>query len=166
MHPEIGQIWIKQTLVDALVVEADQGHPMETGGVLVGYWSTNGCDAVVTAVIGPGPNAVHRKDGFIPDYVYQEAEIAAHYAASARRHSYLGDWHTHPNSDQTWLSWQDRRTLGRIATAPEARSPKPVMAILAGEPGNWSAAVWEGERRWFGSHFFGARVRPLRLAIC
>ena len=117
-------------------------HPKETGGVLMGYQA--GGDIVVTTVIGPGPNAVHGGYSFVPDYEFQEIEIARVYKDSGRISVYLGDWHTHPDGLDR-LSEPDRRTLKAISNYRDARIEKPVMAVLWGT-GAWNIAAWQGRR--------------------
>lgn len=165
MQPAIGAVWIEQDLVDRLAAEADRLYPQETGGVFLGYWDADGPDAVITAIIGPGPDAVHRTHGFIPDYGYQETRIAEHYEASGRRHTYLGDWHTHPDTNHARLSWRDRRTLARIAAAPEARIPVPLMGVLTGGPEDWTATIWKGERRPRWNFLLGPTAIPLLVHV-
>ena len=123
-----------------MVEQAGSVLPNETGGVLLGYWLQAGVEVVITAMVGPGPRARHRRTTFCPDYDFQEHEIARHYAESGRRTEYLGDWHSHPKGG-VGLSRKDRRTLAAIATYAEARAPTPLMAILAGRP-RWHFAVW------------------------
>ena len=165
MRAQIESIWIERKMLAAIIVEAEKTYPLETGGVFLGYWAATGREAVIIEMVGPGPDAVHKTHGFIPDYPYQEEYIADYYAASGRRHTYLGDWHTHPDSAQTRLSWRDRQTLGRIASSPEARSPVPLMGVLAGEPESWVATIWKGERRRLGNYLLGPRAIPLSLKI-
>lgn len=125
-----------------MAAEANRVFPFETGGVLMGYWVDPGGEVVITHATGPGPRAVHGLYSFNPDADYQEEEIARHYEASGRLHSYLGDWHTHPR-ESAYLSRRDRRTLRKIATCPEARAPIPIMAVLgAGKP-EWLLGIWK-----------------------
>lgn len=147
------------------MAEADRLYPQETGGVFLGYWDVAGRDAVITGIIGPGPDAIHRSHGFIPDYAYQEAQIAEQYEASGRRHTYLGDWHTHPDAEHTRLSWRDRRTLGRIASSPEARSPVTLMGVMTGRPEDWTATIWKGEQRRSWNFLLGPNVSPLLVTV-
>lgn len=106
----------------------------------MGYWDPLGLEVVITVAIGPGPKARHEHAGFLPDHDYHVAEIASHYDASGRRYTYLGDWHTHPLGSGK-LSRQDRRTLARIARAPEARARQPLMLVAAGgDP--WELSLW------------------------
>lgn len=134
---------IGQHLIDAIVQEADRCHPLETGGVFMGYWADDA--AIIRAVIGPGPNARHERRNFEPDHEWQAAQIATYYEAAGRRETYLGDWHTHPGQKHAALSFLDRTALRKIITTPEARAPKPLMAIVAGTPNERGLAIWRGE---------------------
>lgn len=123
--------------------------PAETGGVVMGYRVSVG-EIVITAATSAGPRARHRVDGYDPDVEHDQAEIARLYAASGRLHTYLGDWHTHPDSS-VGLSRRDRRTLRAIARDPGARAPSPLMLIVASTPSDLVAAVWcrpAGALRW------------------
>ena len=117
---------------------ADKARPRETGGTFMGYHAKD--DVVVTAITGPGPGAVHGRDSFVPDYAYQDAEIARIYAASGRRHTYLGDWHTHPGGGSS-LSRKDKRALCAISHHQPARVATPIIGILAGGA-PWRLTVW------------------------
>lgn len=127
--------------------EADDHHPNETGGLLLGYWAQEG-EAVVTGVVGPGSGASHWLYGFAPDAGYQERELAEAYRASAGQVTYLGDWHTHPGSIAE-PSRKDRGTIRRIAAEPEARCPHPLMIIL-GQRERWQFAAWQGHIGFLG----------------
>lgn len=125
--------------------EANSGLPFETGGVLLGYWSNDRSEVVITDATGPGPKAAHSKTEFIPDDEYQDRVIDEIYARSERRHTYLGDWHTHPFGEES-LSYKDRRTLQRIARLDGTGGPAPLMAVLACNEQVWRLAVWQYER--------------------
>jgi integrative and conjugative element protein (TIGR02256 family) len=140
----ISQAWIDVSALSAIEREASRCFPLETGGLLIGY--VNDAQIVITTAIGPGPHAVHRRYSFAPDAAYQEGELARHYSESARTHTYLGDWHTHPNG-MCALSQRDRRTLARIAGYTDARIRDPVMLLLAGGPDRWQRVLVRLERR-------------------
>lgn len=110
----------------------------------------------ITKVIGPGPNADHNYSSFIPDYDWQENEIAIIYEQSRRCEFYLGDWHSHP-SGGTALSQRDRKTLINIAKYREARIKNPIMAIL-GHKSEWSFEVW----RYIEKPVFLNRFIPIK----
>jgi integrative and conjugative element protein (TIGR02256 family) len=137
--------------------------PVETGGVLMGYWVKEFEEIVITHAIGPGPTAIHLPTGFIPDSEYQEDEIACHYAESERLSTYLGDWHTHP-LETAHLSRKDRRTLRRIAKYTDARASVPLMVVLGGgDP--WCMKIWRFSPWHLGTVTFGCGVVPLDLQL-
>lgn len=139
-----GRLWVRQTVLDELVQEADRTEPRETGGILAGYWSASGEEAVVSSAIGPGPHAFHELHAFEPDYDYQREQVGEIFDASSGRITYLGDWHSHPRQT-AYLSWKDRAALRRIARNPQAYAPIRVMLIL-GWPSE-AATRWE-PRAW------------------
>ena len=144
-----GILWVPAAAAAAVTEEADRWAPLETGGMLLGYWSATRDAAVVEFVVGPGPEATHRAGGFVPDHHYQDQELGRLYRAAGRNLDYLGDWHTHPEGPAA-LSHTDLATLRRIAQHAAARAPRPIMLLLAGgEP--WHMAAWMGEvtRRWW-----------------
>lgn len=121
--------------------EADQSYPCETGGVLMGYWAFPYTEIVITQAIGPGPQAFHDRFSFIPDHQFHDLEIARVYETSGRLHTYLGDWHSHPDSS-AYISKLDSQTLKKIASYGPARTMVPLMAILgAGAP--WELRIWK-----------------------
>jgi integrative and conjugative element protein (TIGR02256 family) len=122
--------------------EAVSKFSNETGGLLMGYLNESGRAVVVTDLIGPGPKAKHRRYAFVPDYDFQEKQIERIYFKSKRLHTYLGDWHTHPNGSSS-LSPTDIKALSNIAHYPKARAPFPIMLLLVGNPNNWEIKSWQ-----------------------
>ncbi len=137
--------WIRADALDEVRRHARDRHPLETGGLLLGWTDDATGDAVVAAIVGPGPAAKHGRTSFLPDHDWQRAELARRYAGSGRVHVYLGDWHTHPNGSGR-PSGRDRRTLASIAAAPLARAPRPLLAIVAHGP-DGPVHVWRHRRR-------------------
>lgn len=109
--------------------EAIRCAPRETGGVLLGR--ANGKEVRIEYAIGPGPQARHRDYTFWPDTDWQSAEIDRLWGGD-QTIEYLGDWHTHPMHPPD-MSFMDMDVLRKIAQAPEARQPKPIMAIFPWE---------------------------------
>lgn len=134
-------LWIEEQALHEMTTEACRAYPQETGGVLVGY-ALEGQQPVVLAVIGPGPAAVHRRDRFHPDHVWQCKQLDELYERSRRGLVYLGDWHTHPDGSPQ-MSWLDKRTIRAIARHAPAECSQPLMLIGGGSPGHW---LWWGHR--------------------
>lgn len=156
-------MWLPRPLHAQCVEDAARWRPLETGGVLMGYW--NGQAAVITALIEPGPNAIRETHNFEPDHPWQLGEIARRFNASAGRETYLGDWHTHPNASTGRLSGTDRRVLGAIIDKPEARTPRPIMMILFGAEADWSACVWVAGRR-ARLPWWGLQISAMEFRLC
>ncbi|MCB2410749.1 Mov34/MPN/PAD-1 family protein [Hymenobacter lucidus] len=125
-------IWLPQLAYIAILEEAITKMPCETGGILIGYWGSS-TEVVVTAVVGPGPKAIHKKRSFRPDNAYHEQEIARLYTQSGRTETYLGDWHTHPAA-AAYMSFRDELTLRSLAEYKQARLTQPLMLILGTQP--------------------------------
>ncbi len=138
-------LWVGEDTVAQMHEQAEEHKPDETGGLLLGYWA-NDTEAVLTEVIGPGPDARHWPTGFAPDAAYQEARLADEYERSGRRIEYLGDWHTHPGAAAV-PSRNDKGTLRRIARDPEARCARPFMLIM-GERERWQLTAWTVKPHW------------------
>lgn len=158
---ELALAWLARSAAEFMLEEARRTFPDETGGVLLGYWVKPRYEVVVVRAVGPGPGALHSPYGYTPDHVYHEVEVAAEYMASDRKHAYLGDWHSHPRS-AAYLSPKDLRTLRRIAKAPEARAPNPVMLVMSGSE-EWGVAGWFLERRGSGRFSWGWRTNGMNL---
>lgn len=119
---------VPRTCSEAMLSEATRKFPRETGGILVGRW-TSECAALLTHVIGPGPQARHGLRRFTPDTDWQTAELASAWS-SAPGLEYLGDWHTHPMGSAS-PSGRDRAVADQIAGYPAARNVRPIIAILS-----------------------------------
>jgi integrative and conjugative element protein (TIGR02256 family) len=151
--PVANEFWVSLGILDQCADEANIHFPLETGGVFMGYWS-NDNDVVVTAMIGPGPSAKRGQHFFEPDHEWQLAQIASNYGRSGGYDTYLGDWHSHPNSGSGQLSWVDTRVLRKLIKAPNSRTLKPIMAILHGSPEQWNFSAHMAqllERKMFWS---------------
>ncbi len=141
MRKPLGLVWLPRAAVREMRHEANSKFPLETGGILMGYWARPLREVVITIAIGPGPNALHEPTRFAPDHDFQCAQIGNVYCASSRTETYLGDWHAHPFGGRS-LSRSDQRTLRRIAQTPTARLRNPLMLLLAGEPLSWEITIW------------------------
>ncbi|WP_418361393.1 Mov34/MPN/PAD-1 family protein [Syntrophotalea acetylenivorans] len=143
----MNSVWIERSVFDRMTLEADAKYPLETGGILAGYCSIDDDEVVITEIVGPGPNAKHRRSTYRPDYKFHRDEIGKIYEKSNGLISYLGDWHTHPSAT-AHLSWIDRRALRNIAREPRNYMDRPVMIILGESSGGekWSPRAWRTQR--------------------
>ena len=142
-------VWLPAVLLHEMASAAEEWQPLETGGVLAGYWVPPNSEAVITHVVHAGPNADHRKSGMTPDADFQNAELDRIYAEADGASYYLGDWHSHPGMGAV-PSPTDRATLRRIATTTEAAAPKPLMLILDNAYEKWGVIGWQAHLSFLG----------------
>lgn len=135
-------IWLPQATISKLIEIANFSYPNETGGSLMGYINKDNLDIAVTDIINPGPKAVHKRYSFVPDYNFQEKKIKSIYFKSKRYHTYLGDWHTHPDGSSS-LSNTDIKVLKNISEYAPARMPFPIMILLSGNKNKWKIKTWQ-----------------------
>jgi len=162
MDDRIERVWISQEVQEQIFTEALQRPELETGGIVLGYWGCPTGEPVITAMIGPGPKAVHKARSFRPDVAFHQAASLEAFEQSNGRTVYLGDWHTHPGGPDL-LSRRDLRTLGRISRSAMAQLPTPLMLIVAGPPYRMTTWIAAGPLRRLWPSFAG--VRPLTMAI-
>lgn len=137
-------VWIKLNLYQVLFEKTNNCLPVETGGMLLGYKDIYN-DIVITNLISPGPNAIHKMWSFIPDGEYQQSELDKIYTSSNRITTYLGDWHSHPYSP-SYMSWLDRKTIRKIAKTKDAREPNPIFIIVGTIPTEAKCWRYNGEK--------------------
>lgn len=153
--------WVYRPVLEFLNLEATAKAPLETGGILMGYFGQSRSVPVILRATGPGPRAVHLRDHYRPDPGYDESQIATIYRESGGLITYLGDWHTHL-TPFTGLSRRDRRTLRRIARCKSARVEMPLMLILSYDD-EWELAVWQG--RLHRSYIWSGHLSTARLTM-
>lgn len=154
-------VWLAKSVLAGLLTEAIDGYPNETGGILVGYWGSSDQQPVITGMIGPGPDAVHKRFDFVPDSHFHQHELERVYFESGKISAYLGDWHVHPDGS-TRMSTKDKRTLKRIARHKPARATKPLMLILGGDLENPELSIYileGGSSFWHRQKFAKARTQ-------
>ena len=134
--------WLNKTALESLSIEAKAKYPLETGGVLMGYFGEPGNIPVIIYASVPGSNAIHLRNYYRPDQKFDESLIATIYKESGRQLTYLGDWHTHLAPIDK-LSYKDRKTLKKIAMYKSARVNTPLMLILSYHC-QWKASIWQG----------------------
>lgn len=136
--------WVSAAALRQVQHDAAKRAPLETGGVLLGYWASE-ATVVITRLTSAGPEATHRSRSFVPDQGYDEAQVARVYEATGGTETYLGDWHSHPGQNRPRLSRKDRSTLRKIAVFEQARAAKALSMITAGQGPTWSSAIWTAQ---------------------
>lgn len=152
---ETTTVWLPESCEAAILDEAVNRAPNETGGILLGYEVPDRSALVITHLVAAGPGARSGRGLFEPDGRWQEREVARIYAESGRRASYLGDWHSHPDGIAA-PSKKDHRTARTIARHRAARMRRPLMLIVANDDQFWRIRVFR---------LSGRKLRPAELNL-
>ena len=128
---------------------------IETGGVLAGYKDEKG-NLYVTHASGPGPNGTRSAVEFSKDIPFTQQFLDSLYAGSGGKTHYIGEWHSHPNSNNKPSS-TDIKSLTEISYQKDYLTDMPVMIILSSK-GDPSATVHP-----VGKLFYYASLRSNEL---
>ena len=103
-----------------------ESHPLETGGVLTGYYNERHDTAIVTGVAGPPPDSRRQRTGF-----YRGTRGLRQMLLNLWRRSeyYLGEWHYHPGGSAL-PSAADVRQMQDIAKDDDAHCPEPILIVM------------------------------------
>jgi integrative and conjugative element protein (TIGR02256 family) len=114
-----------------LLARCIQSKPNETGGILVGFYTTAHDCAVVTTVSKP-PSDSHSGRAYFVRGI-RGLQRWVDYLWRKRRHYYLGEWHFHPHRAPI-PSATDSQQMRKIAKAAAYQCPEPILVIVGGNP--------------------------------
>ncbi len=101
------------------------GSRPEAGGILLGY--RRGVHLDVVAATVPAPQDVQSHWAFVRKDASHQQVAARWWEQSGGRVDYLGEWHTHPQTQPTPSS-VDMREWGLL----ERRNPRPLLFLIVG----------------------------------
>jgi hypothetical protein len=106
------ELRIPVALVDQMRIETEQRRPLETGGVLIGHINWGRRTIYVTGLLPPPPDSEFRTNEFVLGIQGLKNQIKTIEKATSHTLTYLGTWHSHPNSGGA--SGMDRKTLAEL----------------------------------------------------
>ena len=107
-------------------------HPLETGGILIGYYENNFRKAVVETALPAPEDSKHGKYSFERGTMGIEDHLRLAKEANPSLH-YLGEWHSHPNSNP-FPSFTDKLQMQEFAYKKLYGAPTPLLLIVGGTP--------------------------------
>jgi integrative and conjugative element protein (TIGR02256 family) len=125
-EPDVAAVVVPPGLWQELLALAEASPNVETGGTLVGYVDDR--RAIITRVIGPGPQSVRSAVRFERDVEYTQAELERAACELGNNGAYVGEWHTHLVADPQ-PSGLDIESLTGISQSPNYLTRCPVMLI-------------------------------------
>ena len=116
--------------LESVFEECDRYDHVETGGRVIGHFTTDGDSLVIQArgVIEPGPNARRSRTSFFQDGDHQ-TEVFRRIEAEDPSIEHLGNWHTHHVNGYPTLSGGDRATYRRVVNH-QLHNPDFFYALL------------------------------------
>jgi integrative and conjugative element protein (TIGR02256 family) len=124
---------IEHSLVKRIVHLCKKTPGKETGGILIGYYTSDLACAVVTAISGPPSDSIMSRTSFYRGIVGLQGWIDRLWLRRNDRVYYLGEWHFHPAREPS-PSPDDIRQMTGIASTPGFHSPEPVLLIVGYDP--------------------------------
>ncbi len=104
---------------------------LETGGVLIGRYSSDHRVAHVDVATGPGSEAQAGETWLVRGVRGLQKLLDAFWIQE--RGYYVGEWHFHPGSDPS-PSGRDVSQMRSIATSDCYHCPEPLLVIIGGDP--------------------------------
>ena len=112
-------------------------HPLETGGVLTGYYNAGHDTAVVTRAAGPPPDSQRERTRFYRGTQGLNGMLGRLWQ---KREYYLGEWHYHPGG-AAQPSATDVKQMQEIARDTPSHCPEPIL-LLIGANGTTGAHIF------------------------
>ncbi len=108
--------------------------PLETGGILIGYYTPTHNMAIVTCVAPPTPDSHGSATTFFRGWRgLRELLSRFWFREPEQRRYYLGEWHFHPGAVPL-PSPEDHSQMHDIAETTAYHCPEPVLLIVGGGP--------------------------------
>jgi len=145
-HDKKIQITITKDSLSFMQDLVSENSSIETGGVLAGEIDDSG-NLIITNVSGPGPNAIKTEFKFEKDVKFCQNFLDGIYLESNQKIVYVGEWHSHPNSNNNPSS-RDIASLSEIAIQSNYLTERPAMIIFSNS-GIPSATVHPAGKRYY-----------------
>jgi len=112
-------------------------YPLETGGIIIGNYSSDLTWAKITRIIGPQQHSKHKRSSFFRSNYGIKSILDEEWALG---NYYLGEWHYHPDFSSS-PSHRDIRQMRAFSKNRKLNCPEPVLLIIGGKKDNWSINV-------------------------
>lgn len=122
---------------EKMIFFSHKANPCETGGILVGNYSSDQTTASITQITSPPKESKHHKFSF-----YRSSTGLMQFLNSMWNQGqyYLGEWHYHPNSPPI-PSNTDLRQMSTLSKNNKLKCPEPILIIIGGSIKEWKVSV-------------------------
>lgn len=129
---------------EQMICYSDKANPYETGGVLIGNYSTNQTTANILQITPPPRYSTHQKYSFHRSSTGLKKNLDSMWNQGQY---YLGEWHYHPNTSAV-PSYTDLKQMFALSNNNNLKCPEPILIIIGGSSKGWkiSASVFSNGR--------------------
>lgn len=121
------RVLFEPTAWQEIDVSCEASRNLETGGILIGYYSSDQTTATITRVSGPPTDSRRGRTWFRRGVAGLKDLLERHWNANYRQH-YVGEWHFHP-AVVVEPSNTDFEEMVQISTSPCYQCREPLMVI-------------------------------------
>jgi len=126
--------------INSMLRLCEESQSIETGGVILGKYTTALDCAVVTEITPPPSDSRRGSSWFRRGTRGLEKKLAKLWKTD--KEYYLGEWHFHPGGSAT-LSGTDQRGMQGISETPGYKCPEPILIIIGGSfPNAWEIRAY------------------------
>lgn len=122
------QVNIEGAIIRQMEELCKDSRNKETGGILIGYYTSDLKKIVITEVTGPPPDS---KKGWAWFYRGIQGLKELLINRWKNKEYYVGEWHFHPNNNAN-PSLQDIQQIKDIAKSKRFNCPEPLLLIISG----------------------------------
>lgn len=121
-------IEIHNSIIKNIQKECTKSKNYETGGILIGKYSSNGKIAIISDYIKAPKDSKREMYTFYRGILGLETVIDKFWRS---KKYYLGEWHYHPNSSPE-PSFIDIKQMKEISKNKDVHCPEPILLIIGG----------------------------------
>lgn len=121
------KIFIEDSVYKRLLATQKESHPMETGGIIIGYYDTEYRNAIITECTCPPEDSKASKNHFFRGTKGLKSLLKRKW--DEEKEYYLGEWHLHPGSSPN-PSTTDIDQMKKIEYDSKFNCKEPILLIL------------------------------------
>lgn len=123
--------------LDQMLKICEKAFPKETGGLLIGHYTSSLDCAIITKIYGPPDDSRAGRTWFSRGVQGLKAILSNYWKEGDY---YLGEWHAHPRGAST-PSETDRSQMNLIARTKDFECREPLLILVGGTPKNYQTRL-------------------------
>lgn len=121
------QLLLPKSIYQEIINECGRAKTYETGGILVGHYSQNMKNAIVTHATNPTEDSKHGKSIFLRGRKGLMSILNSYWIE--KKEYYIGEWHYHPRFSPN-PSHTDIKQMKQLSSNLKLKCPEPILLII------------------------------------